>query len=383
MRNVRKIAIIDPLGAHEGSFHFYTFGQAKGLISSGNKVSIYTNEKTKSSNIKELKLFNFYRNIFSSKLKILNGIRWFYGSFLSLIHARFSGCYIFHFHIFYVNILILIDLVIVKILFGKIVLTVHDVSSFDIDQRSNLFNKIVYKLANLILTHNRFSKSEIEKNYNLQACKIDIIPHGNYIPFISVNKDKICSRKKLRLPLDQKIILFFGLIKKVKGLDILLKSLKDVVVEHPDTTLLIAGKPWKNDFLYYQEIIDKHNLNDHCELHIKFIPHEDVSFYYSACDLVVLPYKKIYQSGVLMMAMSYEKPVLVSDLPPLKEVITNRKNGFVFESENTRELSLMIKEILSDLNIVEHVKNEGTKLMRTKYDWDKIGELTSKSYNNL
>lgn len=383
MGNVKKIAIIDPLGAHEGSFHFYTFGQAKGLINCGNKVSIYTNNKTNKPNIKQLELFNFYRNIFSSKINVINGIRWIIGSFLSLMHAKISGCSIFHFHIFYVNILILFDLILAKILFGKIVLTIHDVSSFDRGQRFNLLNNIIYKLADLILTHNQFSKSEIEKVSDIQDLKIEIIPHGNYIPFISINKDQSFSRKRLKLPMYKNILLFFGLIKEVKGLDVLLKAFKDVVVKHPETILLIAGKPWKKDFLSYQNIIDKYNLKDYCELHIKFIPHEDVAYYYSACDLVVLPYKKIYQSGVLMMAMSYEKPVLVSNLPPLQEVITNRKDGFIFESENIQQLASIINEILTDLSMLNSVKDEGNKLIRSKYDWNVIGKMTSESYNKL
>ena len=84
------------------------------------------------------------------------------------------------------------------------------------------------------------------------------------------------SRVRLSIPNDRTVLLFFGMIKKVKGLEFLLESLKDVVKKNPDVLLLIGGRIWENDFSIYQEIIDKHNLSEFCLIHNKFIPHEDV-----------------------------------------------------------------------------------------------------------
>ena len=108
----------------------------------------------------------------------------------------------------------------------------------------------------MILTHNNFSKNEITKIVP-KNLNIHIVPHGNYLPFIEIEKDKLKSKKKLNLPENKKIILFFGLIKEVKGLEVLLKSLKKVIEQHKDIRLLIAGKIWKNDFSKYQKIIDE------------------------------------------------------------------------------------------------------------------------------
>ena len=96
-----KIAIIDTLGAHQGSFHFYTFGQSMGLINSGLEVSLYTNNETSNPNIDRLRFFKFYNNIFKSKSKLINGARWIFGSIKSIFHARITTISIFHFHIFY------------------------------------------------------------------------------------------------------------------------------------------------------------------------------------------------------------------------------------------------------------------------------------------
>ena len=114
----QNIAIIDPLGAHGSSHHFYLFGQAKGLINNDVSISLYTNLATDNPKIKGLKFFTFYKNTFKSKSKFINGIKWVIGSIFSVFHARFSAVRVFHFHIFYTNVLVLFNLLLVKLLFG-------------------------------------------------------------------------------------------------------------------------------------------------------------------------------------------------------------------------------------------------------------------------
>jgi glycosyltransferase involved in cell wall biosynthesis len=379
----RKVAIIDTLGSHGGAFHFYTFGQSIGLTNNGVDVSLYTNNETTNPKISGVKFFTFYKDIFKSKSRVINGIKWIIGTVFSVFHARFSGISIFHFHIFYTNVLVLFNLLVVKILFGKVVLTVHDVSSFSNSSNSSIIGKMIYKLTDRIITHNEFSKSEIiNVNANLSSC-ISIVPHGNYTPFINIQYDKEKSREQLGIPNNSRVLLFFGMIKKVKGLEILLSALKGVIKQNPDVLLVIAGKTWENDFSAYQKIIDENDLSEYILLHTKFILQEDVEYYYCASDLVVLPYKKNYQSGVLMMTLSYERPALVSDLPPLKEIISDNETGFLFKTENVSDLTAKLNSILSDEGLMEEVRVKGTELINTKYDWCEIGRQTKQAYQSL
>ena len=379
----RKVAIIDPLGAHGSSHHFYLFGQADGLLKNDVELSLYTNNETPSPEINGLKFFTFYKDIFKSKSIVLSGIRWIIGTVFSVFHARFSGISIFHFHIFYTNPLVLFNLLFVKIFFGKIVLTVHDVSSFSDSSTSSIICKLIYKLTDRIITHNEFSKLEImDLNVSLSS-RTSIVPHGNYTPFINIQYDKEKSREQLGISNNSKVLLFFGMIKKEKGLEILLSALNGVIKENPDVLLLIAGKPWENDFAAYQKIIDQNNLSEYILLHSKFIQQEDVEHYYCVSDLVVLPYKKIYQSGVLMMTLSYERPALVSDLPPFKEIISDNENGFLFKTENVSDLTAKLNSILENEELMEQVGATGNELINTKYDWREIGRLTKQVYQSL
>jgi len=83
------------------------------------------------------------------------------------------------------------------------------------------------------------------------------------------------------------------------------------------------------------------------------------------------------------MSMSYEKAVLVSDLPPLTEVVKDKETGFVFESENSTSLSEKLNLILSDMDNLDRLRKRGSDLMKIKYDWSEIALLTKKSYQSI
>ena len=378
-----KVAIIDSLGAHGSSHHFYLYGQSRGLAENNVDVTLYTNNMTRNPNYEGVGFFTFYKNIFSSKLRIWSGLKYIFGSILSLLHAKFSGVKICHFHLFHVNILVLFDFVLTKILGMKVVYTIHDIVSFENKKSNNRWSNWIYMKSDKILTHNSFSKKIFDNYYTAPKYGVDIIPHGNYIPFLNIQKDKNKSRDRLSIPKNRTVLLFFGIIKKVKGLEVLLESLNKVVDKNPNLLLVIAGRTWQNDFSYYQKIIDKHSLSDYCLIHNKFIPHDEVKHYYAASDLVVLPYKRIYQSGVLMMSLSYEKAVLVSDLEPLTDLIKDNDTGFVFKSGDHYSLSSKLNNILSDKDNLEHIRKRGLELIKKKYDWFEIGKQTKKSYQSI
>ncbi len=379
----RKVAIIDPLGSHGSSHHFYLFGQAQGLIENGMAVSLYTNKKTNNPKIPTLNFYQTYSDVFSSRFNFINGIKYIIGSTFSIFHARFSGNSLIHYHLFYTNILVFYNVLISRLLLAKVVITIHDVESFASHTRSSFFTKMIYKLSNLIFTHNIFSKNRIINQFSKIKEKTVVFPHGNYIPFIEPEEDQQKARVQLNIPREKKVLLFFGMVKKEKGLEILLEALKHVVQEDKQVLLLIAGKIFDDDFSRYQEIIDKNKLSEYCILHTKFIIDEDVRMYYSAANLVVLPYKKVYQSGVLMMALSFKKAVLVSDLPPLLELVEHGKSAFVFKSEDVDSLANQIISISQNFDSTDVIAKNGYDLIERFYNWDEIGRFSKSAYDYI
>jgi glycosyltransferase involved in cell wall biosynthesis len=84
-----------------------------------------------------------------------------------------------------------------------------------------------------------------------------------------------------------------------------------------------------------------------------------------------------------MMTLSFDRPALVSDLPPFKEIILDNENGFIFKSENVNDLTLRLNSILSNKELIEKVRIKGSKLINTKYDWLEIGQMTKQVYQSL
>ena len=378
-----NIAIIDPIGSHGSSHHFYLFGQAEGLINNGVNVSLFTNSKTSNPKINGLKFYQSFGNIFMTNNKLLNGVKFVLGSFYSIFKARISAHNIIHFHVFYSNFLVLLNILLSKVLFSKVVLTVHDVDTFTNVKVHNYIKYLCYHYCDLILTHNEFSKQEISSFLKYKTEKIFIVPHGNYLPFINIKSNQEESREHLNLPKSSTILLFFGIIKSVKGLDVLLNAFREIIDKNPKTILLIAGRSMDNNFCFYQSIINQERLEENVIIHNKFIKNKDVPHYFCASDLVILPYKKIYQSGVLMMTLSYGKPVVVSDLPPLIDIIKHKVNGFVFKSENSVDLSIKVNDILSNMSKCLEVAQNGVNTIDREYNWSRIGKLTLEAYKFL
>jgi len=379
----KRVAIIDPLGAHGSSHHYYLYGQSIGLLNNKCEVRIYTNKETQNPNIPGLGFYTFFGSIFSSKRKILSGIKYLLGSVHSILHARINGCIIFHFHVFHSDLFVLYNMILVKILFGRNVITIHDVHSFKNKKDNIHIVEFIYKLANIVITHNDFSKKEVLSLTDIKENKIKVIPHGNYNLFLELRYNKVESRQVLNIAQNKKVLLFFGMIKKVKGLEILLKALIKIKDYNPDIFLVIAGKAWNNDFTNYQQIIDKNNLQDYCLIHNNYISDEKLPYYYLSSDLVVLPYREIYQSGVLMMALSFEKAVLASNLKPNKEMIKDNHDGFLFETGDAESLADKIITIFSDKVKLDTVSKNGAILAKEKYNWNDIGSQLTQAYQML
>lgn len=150
-----------------------------------------------------------------------------------------------------------------------------------------------------------------------------------------------------------------------------------------DFRLVIAGKVWKASFEKYQAMIDEFDLSDRVIKDIRYIPDEETLYFYAAADLVVLPYKKIYQSGVLLMAMSLGVPVVASDLPGMCEVVKDEQNGFLFKSEDAESLAEVLESIVGKVDVLKSTRDAALEDMRTNYSWGVIGERTLSVYQMI
>lgn len=188
-------------------------------------------------------------------------------------------------------------------------------------------------------------------------------------------QDKAESRKKLQLDVNGKYMLFFGLIRRYKGLDLLLEAMGDERVKARGIKLIVAGEYYE-DASYYNEIIARLKLEDSVVLHTKFIPDEDVKWYFGACDIVTQTYHTATQSGVTKIALQFEKPSLVTNVGGLGEIIEHGKAGYVIAPD---------KKVIAD-SILDFYDNNreadfvtANRAEKKKYAWDVI----VKAFENL
>ena len=178
-----------------------------------------------------------------------------------------------------------------------------------------------------------------------------------------IKEDKSAIKKELEIDSDRKVILFFGYVRKYKGLDILIEAFPKILSKHPDTHLLIVGEFYdKPD--NYLNLIEKHSIANRVTIINKFVPNEEVYKYHMVSEVVVLPYRSATQSGILNVAYGFHKPVIVTDVGGLAEFVAEGKTGLIVNPDSPDEIVNgydRFRELSSvenfEQNITEHNRN--------------------------
>ena len=162
------------------------------------------------------------------------------------------------------------------------------------------------------------------------------------------------------------VLLFFGYIRKYKGLDILLKAMPKILKEIPNANLLVVGESYE-DFSFYEKIVSELELSEHVKMENRFVANEEVGRYYLASDLVVLPYRTATQSGILNVAYGFNKPVLVTDVGGLAEFVDDKKTGIIVKPDSPQTLAEGVSEFFHLQKSVNFGKNIGERTSQNKF----------------
>lgn len=248
----------------------------------------------------------------------------------------------------------------------KIIIEFHEVvdpfeeSIFPIRLYSKITGKLLRRNLNAYITHSESDKKLVAERYAIAPDQIHVIPHALYDQYgelLDIEK----ARKDLSINEDF-VILSFGLIRKYKGIPHLIRAFEQLPQEILEKSrLLIVGEIWEDrkellDQIKASPFLDKITLVD------EYIPDEKVNLYFSAADVLVLPYLRASQSGIAHIAMSFGKPVVVSEVGGLKESMANYEGTFFVPPGDVSS----IREAI--LNF--HIKRKHYEAPDQK--WDKI-----------
>lgn len=180
-------------------------------------------------------------------------------------------------------------------------------------------------------------------------------------------KEESC--KQLNLNSENNYILFFGFIRNYKGLDLLIKAFSESNLKSKNYKLLIAGEFYEDE-KQYLVLINTLKLNDYIELHSHYIPDAEIKYYFGACNLVVQPYRSATQSGISQLAYHFEKPMIVTNVGGLPEIVKHHETGFVTEVNPTAIAKAMNDFTDGDINRFDDAIREE----KTKYTWSHLSQ---------
>lgn len=229
-----------------------------------------------------------------------------------------------------------------------------------------IFTRYFVKSCDGFVTMSKSVYDDLKKIAPAKPTKLTVHPiYDQFGPPLSMD----IAREKLGLNSHDKIILFFGFIRPYKGLDLLLAAMQDPRLQLMGVKLLIAGEFYENESRY-QQLIQEYQLKERVILHTNFIPDEKVGLYLSAADVIVQPYKSATQSGVTPLAYHFEKPMIVTNVGGLPEMVPHEKAGLVcgpIAVEIANSIELFYKRERSYFTA-------GIREEKKKYEWSTMIE---------
>jgi len=277
---------------------------------------------------------------------------------------------------------------------SRVVHTCHNVQRFsdaptgDIVRTCRLWyyaQSQMYRRCNGIIFHAIENLQEFRRTFGFEPACWAIIPHGEYDLFAPSQDTPMAeARRALGLEGGGPIILFFGMLRRYKGLDVLLEAIACLRQSVPEVRLLVAGAPGRDiDVQALYADVQRLGIEESVTWHVGYIPHEKVHLYFRACDVVALPYRKAYESGVLKIAQALGKPVVVTDTGGLASAVERGRAGVIVPPEDSEALAQALEDLLSDPVLAESLAERGQVLARTAFGWAGVAERTEQFYREV
>ncbi|MBM4176851.1 MAG: glycosyltransferase [Ignavibacteria bacterium] len=260
-----------------------------------------------------------------------------------------------------------------KYFHGKVLFIAENIISHEARFIDSFLTKIALRHADKFLVLSEIVEKGIKELYPGKNVFRSSLPIYDCYQFDSLIT-KTDARKKIELPTDKNVILFFGYIRAYKGLMYLIEAMPNVLKFDPDAMLLVVGEFYEEKEKYF-DAVKSLGLGRNVKFVAEFVPNEDVGLYYTASDLVVLPYKSATQSGILNIAYGFKRPVVVTNVGGLPELVEEGKTGFIVEANNPNTIAEGIIKYFSskdkskfEKNIEEFVQKSGFKSIEAVFE---------------
>lgn len=236
----------------------------------------------------------------------------------------------------------------------KILFVCHNVFPHERFPMDRVLTEMVLEQGDYFITQ---SKMDARDLCSIKSdAKYTVTPHPTYNAFKIKDMSQSEARKILNIDKSAKVLLFFGFVREYKGLRYLLEAMPSIIKKVPDIQLWIVGDFGEDRDTYFEQM-DQLELKERVKVVEGYVADVEVEKYFAACDLVVLPYVSATQSGIVQIAYGFRKPVLVTNVGGLPDVVTNGKTGYVVESKSYAEISAKVVEFFSEKKASEFIEN--------------------------
>jgi glycosyltransferase involved in cell wall biosynthesis len=245
---------------------------------------------------------------------------------------------------------------------NKILFITENVISHEANAIDKLLTRIGLKFASKYLILSEIVEKEVQQySKGKKVYRSELPVYDCYKQAESIDVKKL--KQEFGFTKDSLVLLFFGYVRKYKGLDILIEAFPKILSQNPKAKLLIVGE-FYDDPKEYSELIKKLKIEEKVKVINQFVPNEDVGKYYQAADVVILPYRSATQSGILNVAYGFYKPVIVTDVGGLAEFVDEGKTGFVVKPNLSDAIADGVNKFLAVKDKVDfaiHIQDRNRK----------------------
>ena len=252
----------------------------------------------------------------------------------------------------------------------NVVFVCHNVFPHERFPLDKILTKLVLSGGRHFVVHAKEEGEELKKIK--KNPDYSVTPHPTYNMFRFENMTRKQAREKLGIGEKEKILLFFGFVREYKGLKHLLHAMPMIVEEVQGGRLLVVGD-FDGNREEYEELIRTLRIGERIKVIDGYTPDKEVEKYFAASDLVILPYESATQSGIVQIAFGFERPVIVSRVGGLPDVVKDGETGYVTEPCDPEELADKVKQFFHEGRAEEFEKN--IKKEAARFSWERMGEV--------
>ena len=299
-------------------------------------------------------------------------------------------------HVLWLNKITYFDRTLMNVFYkalGKtVVFTAHNVNAGKRDGNDSILNrctlKFLYHIVDKVIVHTNRMKSQLVDEFKICESKILVMPFGinQFIPCTELSAME--AKKSLGILPDSRTILFFGRIVPYKGLEYLIPAFATAKKQDGEMMLIIAGMIERGCDSYWeriQQLIKTAGVSDSILYRLEFIADKDIEIFFKASDLLVLPYKHIFQSGPLFTAFRFGLPVVATDVGSIREDVEVGQNGFICKQQDSSDMAEKIGGYFES-DLYRNLSQRRERIIthaNTRYSWEKNGRLLKSVYRSL